>query len=119
MVMDYYNLTASSLANELDIQRSGISHLLSERNKPSLEFVLKLNEKFPDVDIYWLTLGKGTFPAQEPQKDLFNYNDMSSEQNRIDIKEQNIDNQVIQSKNKELSKIILFYTDKSFEIFEN
>ena len=64
-VMDYYRLNAAAFADALEIQRSGISHLLSERNKPSLDFILKLIEKFPEVDMYWITLGKGTFPRKE------------------------------------------------------
>ena len=64
-VMDYYGLNAAAFADSLEIQRSGISHLLSERNKPSLDFILKLIEKFPEVDMYWITQGKGSFPRKE------------------------------------------------------
>ena len=56
-VMDYYGMNAAAFADTLEIQRSGISHLLSERNKPSLDFILKLIEKFPEVDMYWITQG--------------------------------------------------------------
>ena len=48
-VMEYYNLTATALADSIAIQRSSISHLLSGRNKPSLDFVMKVLEKYPDV----------------------------------------------------------------------
>ena len=41
-VMDYYRLNAAAFADALEIQRSGISHLLSERNKPSLDFILDM-----------------------------------------------------------------------------
>lgn len=115
--MEYYNLTASSLASELDIQRSGISHLLSERNKPSLEFVLKLNKKYPEVDILWLTLGQGNFPSQE--NDLFHYHQEDS----LDKSKKNdsiiLNNEPVTIQNKEVEKIILFYKDKTFEIFQN
>ena len=39
-------------ADEIDVQRSSISHLLSGRNKPSLDFVLKVLSKFDAVDLY-------------------------------------------------------------------
>ena len=61
-VMDYYQLTASSFAERIGVQPSSISHLLSGRNKPSLEFVLKLLDEFKDVELYWLLNGKGIFP---------------------------------------------------------
>ncbi|PZQ78296.1 MAG: XRE family transcriptional regulator, partial [Flavobacterium johnsoniae] len=38
-ILDYYNLTASSFADKIGVQRSSISHLLSGRNKPSLDFI--------------------------------------------------------------------------------
>ena len=61
-IMDYYHLSAASFADKIKVQRSSISHLLSGRNKPSLDFVLKVVKEFDSVDLYWLLNGKGTFP---------------------------------------------------------
>lgn len=61
-IFDYYGLTASSFADKINVQRSSISHLLSGRNKPSLDFILKVIERFPDVELLWLLNGKGNFP---------------------------------------------------------
>ena len=47
-------LTPSQFADEIGIQRSGISHIISGRNKPSLEFVMKILKRFPDVSAEWL-----------------------------------------------------------------
>tara|TARA_B110000305_G_scaffold206204_1_gene236911 strand:+ start:1654 stop:2097 length:444 start_codon:yes stop_codon:yes gene_type:complete len=63
IIIDFYQLSAATLADKIDVQRSGISHLLSGRNKPSLEFVLKLIKQFPEVNLYWLLNGVGNFPA--------------------------------------------------------
>ena len=59
-LMKTYELTAADLADALGTERSGISHFLSGRNKPSLAFITKLLEKFPDVNPDWLLLGTGT-----------------------------------------------------------
>ena len=64
-VMDYYQLSAAAFADKINVQRSSISHLLSGRNKPSLDFVLKVLEEFTDVELYWLLNGKGSFPKKE------------------------------------------------------
>jgi transcriptional regulator with XRE-family HTH domain len=64
-IFDYYGLTASSFADKINVQRSSISHLLSGRNKPSLDFILKVIENFPDVELLWLLNGKGNFPKGE------------------------------------------------------
>ncbi|MDO5104961.1 helix-turn-helix transcriptional regulator [Capnocytophaga sp.] len=140
-VMDYYGLTSSALADKLNVQASNISHLLSERNKPSLDFILKLTERFPEIDIYWITQGKGVFPnitakndsvlkkEQFVQANLFNDEPIasnSSEKTEInEIKSVSTDNQIAiklsetKTRKKEIYKIVFFYTDNSFEIFEN
>jgi transcriptional regulator with XRE-family HTH domain len=65
IILDYYSLNASSFADKIGVQRSSLSHLLSGRNKPSLDFILKILDVFPDVDLYWILNGKGTFPKSE------------------------------------------------------
>lgn len=65
IILDYYNLSASAFADKIGVQRSSLSHLLSGRNKPSLDFIIKVIEVFPDVDLYWVLNGKGTFPKSE------------------------------------------------------
>ena len=64
-ILDYYNLTASSFADKINVQRSSLSHLLSGRNKPSLDFIIKVIDVFPEVDLYWILNGKGVFPKSE------------------------------------------------------
>lgn len=61
-VMDHYGLSISAFADAVGVQRSSISHLLNGRNRPSLDFVMKLIEAFPEVDLYWLLKGEGNFP---------------------------------------------------------
>ena len=57
-LMKIKNLTSSQLADAIGVQRSGISHFFSGRNKPSLEFILKILAFFPDVNPDWLLFGK-------------------------------------------------------------
>jgi transcriptional regulator with XRE-family HTH domain len=65
ILFDYYQLNASAFADKIGVQRSSLSHLLSGRNKPSLEFVMKIVEAFPEVDLYWLITNKGSFPKSD------------------------------------------------------
>lgn len=69
IIIDHYQLSAASLADKIAVQRSSISHLLSGRNKPSLEFVLKLVRQFPEVNLYWLLNGTGNFPSALSESD--------------------------------------------------
>ncbi len=66
--MDEYDLNATSFADAIDVGRSSISHIISGRNKPSLEFVMKIIEAFPEVELYWLLNGKGSFPKSQVTK---------------------------------------------------
>ncbi len=64
-----YDLSPSKLADTLEVPRSTISHILSERNKPSLEFIYKLIDKFPEISLIWLLKGEGNIMGKE--RDLF------------------------------------------------
>ena len=67
IIFDYYSVSASGFADKIGVQRSSLSHLLSGRNKPSLDFILKILEVFPEVDLYWILNGKGNFPKSVSQ----------------------------------------------------
>ena len=58
-LMKSEQLTASKLAELLDIQPSGISHILSGRNKPSFDLVQKILRRFPRINPDWLLIDKG------------------------------------------------------------
>ncbi|ESU24947.1 XRE family transcriptional regulator [Flavobacterium enshiense DK69] len=64
-ILDYYGLSASGFADKIGVQRSSLSHLLSGRNKPSLDFIMKIIQEFPEVDLYWILNGKGNFPKSD------------------------------------------------------
>ncbi|OSY89242.1 hypothetical protein WH52_00930 [Tenacibaculum holothuriorum] len=65
LILDYYNLSASTFADMIDVPRSSISHLLSGRNKPSLDFVVKVEKAFDEIELDWLVYGRGTFPKSK------------------------------------------------------
>ncbi len=65
IILDYYSLSASAFADKINVQRSSLSHLLSGRNKPSLDLILKIVESFPEIDLYWILNGIGDFPKSE------------------------------------------------------
>lgn len=59
LILKAKNLTSRQFAEEIGIQPSGMSHILSGRNRPSLDFVMKVINRYPEIDIKWLTLGEG------------------------------------------------------------
>lgn len=114
-IMDFYQLNASALAEKLAIQRSSISHILSGRNKPSLDFILKVIMEFPEVDFYWLLLGKGSFPKSKetyslPRNEEINFPEPEKE-TPLPLPSS------INSSTSEIEKIVLFYKDGTFSDF--
>ena len=53
------NLTAAQFADEIGVQKSSISHILSGRNNASLDFIQKILLTYPEVNMEWLMFGKG------------------------------------------------------------
>jgi transcriptional regulator with XRE-family HTH domain len=70
-IMKEYSISPSRLADRMGIQRSGISHIMSGRNKPGFDFLTSLIDLFPDIDANWLLTGKGDMlkTAKEPDKE--------------------------------------------------
>lgn len=99
-IMEYYDLSAAVFADKIGVQRSSISHLLSGRNKPSLDFVLKITSIFNEVDLHWLINGKGFFPHKTENSSststptLFQNNEVSG---------------------KKIQRIVVFYSDGTFD----
>ncbi|WP_298496352.1 helix-turn-helix transcriptional regulator [uncultured Algibacter sp.] len=109
-VIDYYGESASSFAEKIGVQRSSISHILSGRNKPSLDFILKILSTYPEIDLYWLFNGKGTFPNEEKT--------ISVKENitPTSIIQENIKSEI--KKDKTIERIVIFYSDGSFKNYD-
>jgi plasmid maintenance system antidote protein VapI len=59
-ILKQYNLTSTRFADVLGVQRSGISHILSGRNQPSYDFIVRLMKQYPEINPDWLIMGNGT-----------------------------------------------------------
>ena len=64
LLMKSYALSPSQFADKTGIQRASVSHILSGRNKPSLEVMLKIYEAFPGLSMEWLMAGIGKGPSR-------------------------------------------------------
>lgn len=72
------NKTSAQLAEDIGVQPSGISHILSGRNNPSLDFILKMLEKYPYLSTEWLLFGKGTMYKDAQMQSLFDEASLSN-----------------------------------------
>lgn len=110
VIMKVNQLTAAQLAEEIGVQRSNVSHVLSGRNKPSFEFLNKLLMRYPKVNAHWLITGK----SQEAE---------SNESPKENSTERESDLKVVEEKaiNSDggLERIVIFYRDGTFKSYDS
>ena len=124
------NLTAAEFAIKLGIQPSNVSHLLAGRNNPSLDFVKKLKETFPEYNLDWIIFGRGPMTLSEPfhglpdtDPRLFESQESENvvegmERSLFSVEKENVvgtNDRLPQLSNGELRQIILVYDDGTFE----
>ncbi len=127
------NKSSAQFADEIGVQPSGISHILSGRNNPSLDFIMKMLEKYRFLSTEWLLFGRGTMYKDTKMQSLFdefnslNTTDNSASSGEIsskvnsDIIDNKADNVEIKNKKLEPSNpsdvkcIVWFYKDNSFK----
>ncbi|MAV79565.1 MAG: hypothetical protein CBD31_03235 [Flavobacteriaceae bacterium TMED171] len=124
-VRNNYQLSAAAFATKIGVQRSAMSHILSGRNKPSLEFLMKIYEAFDEVELQWLILGNpSSFPIKE-NSEFFDSSEALFEKPNTPSKDYPILDELIHPKELSieteetvtLKEIIYLYTDGRFERF--
>lgn len=93
-IMEDHGLSSSQMADKIGVQRSAISHILSGRNKPSLDFILKVLNTFSDVSSDWLLKGEKS-PQIAAEKEVLKSPHFQG--------------------SKTIEKVLVLYTDKSME----
>tara|TARA_B110000967_G_scaffold180812_1_gene197431 strand:- start:276 stop:575 length:300 start_codon:yes stop_codon:yes gene_type:complete len=87
--MESEDLKPSVLADNIGVNRATISHILSGRNKPSIDFLEKLLSTYPNINANWLISGVGYMQSNINEKELVS--------------------------KKKIGKVVVFYDDNSFE----
>jgi len=72
------NKSSAQLAEEIGVQPSGISHILSGRNNPSLDFVLKMLNKYKFLSTDWLLFGTGSMYREAKMQTLFDLDQLEN-----------------------------------------
>lgn len=144
-LMESESMTPAKFADEIGVQRSSISHILSDRNKPSYDFILKILNRFPKLNAEWLISGQGPMNKaitssikDVKQTSLFDSNVLHNKNSNQDFiqsneiisenikKQDNVkkeENIPIQTNKLEFTNVnniklvMLFYNDGTFEQF--
>ncbi len=126
-IIEFESLNSAQFADRIGVQRSSISHILSGRNKPSLEFVQKVLHAFPSINTDWLLSGKGKMEGLDKsildlsttrkQDELFNLSKMKPDENRpasSSILSSNEQKNPIPTDNSKVERVIIFYKNGKF-----
>ena len=84
--MKKVNISQTNLAENIGVNKATISHIMSGRNKPSIDFFIKLKEYYTDLDLNWIISGQKTSYSRSSSK-----------------------------LGKSVDKIVVMYNDKSFD----
>jgi len=84
--MNKINISQTNLAENIGVNKATISHIMSGRNKPSIDFFIKLKEYYTDLDLNWIISGQETSYSRSSSK-----------------------------LGKSIDKIVVMYNDKSFD----
>ena len=99
-LMDKNNLTPSSFAKKIQSKRANVSHILSGRNKPSLNFLIKIVDSFDNISLDWFITDEISTIDESKKLSVLNANN----------KEDNA---------REIKSIVHFYKDGTFRLFKN
>jgi len=108
MVLKMHNLTPSVFADKIGVQRSNVSHVISGRNKPSLDFLEKIVLNFPRVNAHWLITG--VVQEQAEAKNVSN--------SHLDLVANTTEDKILSHPaKKNIVKVIHFYEDDTFDVY--
>jgi len=140
-IIKHERISPSRFADDIGVQRSSVSHILSGRNNASLDVVQKILHAYPALNADWLLFGKGEMYRykKEHQQSLFGEDDNPQQTANSGIKQepvQNTPNPLAQSSgnihnsqvlnqalaqsfstSKNIEKIVIFYSDKTFVVY--
>lgn len=142
-IVDHEAMSSSQFADAIGVGRAVVSHVLTGRNKPSLEVITRILETFPHISTEWLMFGKGEMLCEKSGENgqsrenyasrnaynLFSNEEMSIGSSQPSFSAQESDNQCVVPKeviaslkakpDKFVREIIVYYSDNTFEVFES
>ena len=124
ILMQSENLTASKLAEILEIKPAAVSHILSGRNKPSFDLLCKIVNRFPQINPYWL-LGDSQDILNSNAQISTSENLVKNEGTLFDMEEKKTESSEVPTISEptsiptltrtDIDKIIIVYRDQTFE----
>ena len=117
-VRNSLNLTARQFAAEIRVQPGTISNMMAGRNNPSLEVMKRIMERYPTLNPEWLIAGRGEMWRTEPGQEPGLFDGMAPDPKEKKVRtSQKEEPQVIAAPSKQISRIVVYYTDNTYQEF--
>ena len=117
-VRNTLGLTARQFAAEIRVQPGTISNMMAGRNNPSYEVIKRILERYPTLNPEWLIAGRGEMWRTEPGKDPGLFDGMAPDPKEKKVRTtQKEEPQVIAAPTKQISRIVVYYTDNTYQEF--
>ncbi|WP_337040644.1 helix-turn-helix transcriptional regulator [Emticicia sp. 17c] len=129
------DLTSTKFADEIGVPRPSISHILSDRNKPSLEIVQKIYKRYPELGFDWFLEDEESEATIQTQNTVNQsvttqkraiFSPRESNERKIpelSPSQQNLSNTILpnfsHSGHGNVARIIVVYTDGNTQVFES
>ena len=144
MIMEREKVPPRVFAETIGVQQSTLSHILNDRNKPSLEVVMKVHQTYNYVNLEWLLYRKGELIASaddasavsssgDYQPSLFDENPVNpsketiNPENRKEMALRTAENapkeivkqeiRYIEKPARKITEIRIFFDDNTYETF--
>ena len=139
MIMDREKLTAGAFAESIGVAQATISHILGPRNKyPSTEVILRLHQRYNDINLEWLLTGQGEMSNTSSGSDssiesgfdypLFAENPVNPSKDRKEIAletpanatKEIVKQEIIYKERppRKITEIRIFFDDNTYETFK-
>lgn len=105
-IMNLYNVSAAQFAETIGVPRSTISHILSGRNKPSLDLIMKILSSYPKVNAEWLITGK--------KEELDSSAEATEKLSGIQSSLPNSSSAVSANDSKRIKRVVVFFEDGTY-----
>lgn len=133
-IMECERMGQAQFASAIGIQRAAMSHIISGRNNPSLDVMTKILHRYPQINPDWLLLGKGEMlrdntPAMEPADNIAKippqiqvvpegHQELPFQESRKELDNSEKTWAVpVEKSSKTVSKIMVFYSDNTYDTF--
>ena len=119
-LMKTLNLSARQFAAEIRVQPGTISNMMSGRNNPSYEVIKRIMDRYPTLNPEWLISDRGemwrTIPGE--QAGLFDNQPPTGDMMPVRTSKKE-EPQVIAAPQKQISRIVVYYTDNTYEEYKS